>query len=143
MPNFLSDPPAALWVSLLLACLVAFGLYLRYRKKAFFALMLGLLAALVLLLILSLAFESPREKAVGAVKKMAKAIDENKWDDFAEQVSDNFNAKGMKKSQIKSAFEIATRYQSKVTAWDFVASDNANASDSEIEIRFDAKAVGT
>jgi hypothetical protein len=140
MPPFLSDPSPAGLITLGLLVLIAGGLWVRYRRKPLLAVFALLLVLLVAWLILAVCFESPREESVRRVSEMAAAVHAKDWAKFSESVSDSFETKGMKKGDLKRHFDAAGQAGVRAVAWNFDLTDPPVVSDTEVKIRFDAKA---
>jgi hypothetical protein len=141
MPTFLAEPPVLLYAVLLLGALAALGLWLRSRKRWALA-MLGTFVILsVVLFLLDKLNESPREQSVRIVTEMADSIKKKDWATFSGHVSEKFNANGWTKKQMEGFFRMAAdRYNVRATAWDFALTDPQMLSDTEVILRFDAKA---
>jgi hypothetical protein len=141
MPTFLAEPPVMVYAVLLLAALAAVGLWVRSRKP-WAMILLGVCVLLALVVFLLDRFnESPREQSVRIVTEMADSIKKKDWNTFSGHVSEKFNASGMTKNQMEAFFRLAAdRYNVRATAWEFALTDPPEMSDTEVVIRFDAKA---
>jgi hypothetical protein len=140
MPTFLSDPPPAGLITLGLLVLVAGGLWVRYRGKPLLAAAVLLLVLLVVWVVLGLVLESPREESIRRVSEMAAAVQAKDWAKFSESVSESFETKGMKKADLKRHFDAAGQVGVRAVAWNFDLTEEPVVSDTEVKIRFDAKA---
>lgn len=141
MPTFLSDPSPTLLMLLLVATVVAVGLWLRNRKRAN-AIVAAVFGLLLLLLILCDQFvKSPREEAERRVFDMVAACNELNPDRFMANVSESFDYKGAKKARLRTSgvWSDLRRYSVRVAAWDFSRDDVKEVSETEIEIGFLAK----
>jgi len=88
--------------------------------------------------------ESPREQAIRSISQMADAVQKKDWNTFSSHVSDKFEAKGLTKKTLEGFFRIASdRYGLRAAAWDFELAEPLVYTDTEIDIRFDAKAEAT
>jgi hypothetical protein len=141
MPVFLAEPPVMLYAVLLLAALAAVGLWVRSRKP-WAMILLGVCVLLTLVVFLLDRFnESPKEHAVRIVTEMADSIKKKDWATFGGHVSEKFSANGLTKKQMEGFFRTAAeRYNFRATAWDFSMTDPPEMNQSEVTIRFDAKA---
>lgn len=117
MPAVLTDPPAALWVLLVMFALVTVGLWLRSRKRE--TGLLALIAVLlpILLFLCGFAGESPRQEATRRMKAIVAAIDARKPDDMLPHVAEDFDYHGRKKQDIKGS-----------GLWDILHQENARVS---------------
>ncbi len=140
MPTFLSDPPLTTLVLLGLVALVFLGIWTRNRKL--WPVLVGGVAAVlfVVLLLLGLLYESPREQAIRSITEMAESIGKKDWATFSSHISENFNANGMDKQGMEQGFrQLSETFQLRATAWNFALTEPVIYTDTEIVIRFDAK----
>ena len=141
MPMILAEPPVLLYAVLLLGALAALGLWFRSRKSWALAVLSGFVVLAVVVFLLDRLYESPREQSVRTVTEMADSIKKKDWATFSGHVSENFNANGWTKKQMEGFFRMAAdRYNVRATAWDFALTDPPVLSDTEVMLRFDAKA---
>jgi hypothetical protein len=140
MPHFLSDPPPAAYVVLVLAALVGGGLWYRYRRRMLLMGVAILVTLFILLSLMAVSFESPREQSNRRVREMAQALTEKNWAKFADHVSESFDANGLKKADLKKGFDLGVQYNLRVVAWEFALAEPVTYTDDTVVIRFDAKA---
>lgn len=141
MPTFLAEPPVLLYAVLLLAALATLGLWLRSRKRWALVALGSFVVLAGVLFLLDRLYESPREQSVRIVTEMAESIKKKDWTTFSGHVSEKFNANGWTKKQLEANFRLAAdKYNVRATAWDFALTDPPVQSDTEVMLRFDAKA---
>lgn len=118
MPAVLTDPPAALWVLLLMFALVSAGLWVRSRNRTAGLLAVIAVVVMVLLFLCRFAGESPRQEAIRRVKALVAAIDARKPDDMLAHVADDFDYKGRKKKDIPASplWELLRIYNARASA---------------------------
>ncbi len=141
MPTFFAEPPVMVYAVLVLALLVAVGLWFRSRKPWAMMLAAGIAVLALVLFLLDKFNDSPREQSVRIVMEMADSIKKKDWATFNGHVSEKFSANGWTKKQLEANFRMtADRYNVRATAWDFALTDPPVLSDTEVMLRFDAKA---
>ena len=144
MPVFLSDPSSTAYLVLAALVIVAGAVAARWQDRkrvAAFGVALLLLGGLYLL---DRLYASPREEAVAGVGDLLDAVNQRQPDRFLANVSDSFDAKGVKKADLRRALDLASRFDARVVAWNFdrnrvVSHDGPPPS---VEVEFDAKAEG-
>jgi hypothetical protein len=144
MPVFFSDPPSTTYLVLAALVIVAGALAARWQDRkriAFFLFALLLFGGLYLL---DRMYASPREEAVEGVGALLDAVNQRQPDRFLANVSDSFDAKGLKKADLRRAVELARQFDAKVVAWNFdrnrvVYHDGPPPA---VDVEFDAKAEG-
>jgi hypothetical protein len=144
MPVFLSDPSSATYLVLAAVVIVAGAVAARWQDRkrvAAFVVALLLLGGLILL---DRLYDSPREEAVAGTTAIITAVSQRNTEAFLSQVSDSFDARGLKKADLRRAVELARQFDVKVAAWNFdrnrvVSHDGPPPS---VDIEFDAKAEG-
>lgn len=144
MPHFLSDPSPTTYLVLVAAVVVTGVVAARWqdRKRVTpFVLAVLLLGALYLI---DRFYASPREDAVAAVGAMFDAVNTRHADRFLGGVSESFDYRGMKKTDLKRALDLARQHDVKVAAWNFDRNKVVyhDATPPAVEIVFDAKADG-
>jgi hypothetical protein len=141
MPTFLSDPSPTLLMLLLVATVVAVGLWLRNRKRtnAIVAAVFGLL--LLLLVLCDQFVESPREEAIRRVIDMTDAATAVEPDRFVSHVSQSFDYKGAKRDQLRTsgAWSFIRQHRATVTAAAFSRDDFEQPTPDTVVIGFLAK----
>lgn len=103
MPTALSDPSTSLYLILGAVTVVLGAVAARRQRRSDllnFAIPAGLLLALFLI---DLAFESPREQVVRALKEMEAGTQNKKYDDVFKHVSDKFQYKTLDKKALQQA----------------------------------------
>jgi hypothetical protein len=145
MPTFLSDPPFAVYVSLIVVLIVSGMLWLsrRERKSSIaFGCAISLLAAIVLL---DHFFESPREESKRRVNEMVEASNARNPEAFLSHVADTLQYQGessnpipITKEQLRNSgfWGILRQFDVRVAAWDFDRNDVTRIDDDTIEIGF-------
>jgi hypothetical protein len=125
MFDWLTDPSPTLYVILVIAALVGAGLWVRYQNKKTRVAAVVLVAALVLVFVVDLLVESPREQCVRKVAAIVDAVNARRPDDLLLHVSDSFDYKGMKKTRLgtASAWEQLRVHNVRVATWDFTRED--------------------
>lgn len=144
MPVFLSDPSSTTYLVLAALVIVAGAVAARWqdRKRVVaFAVALLLLGGVILL---DRVYDSPREEAVAATTAIVNAVTQRNTDTFLSHVSDSFDARGLKKADLRRAVEMARQFDVKVVTWNFdrnrvVYHDGPPPA---VDIEFDAKAEG-
>src|SRR5262245_19503408 len=101
MPTFLSDPPQTLFLLLGAIVVVSCAVWFGRRDKKSFAVFAGAIALAVLVLLLDVFFESPREGAEKAIRELSDAVNSRNWEAFESRVSKDFQYKGWKKSDLR------------------------------------------
>ncbi len=141
MPTFLSDPSDTFYILLFVMALIAIVVWLRSRdKKTQFGAIAGVVI-FALFILCDQAFDSPREEAVQRVEAITAALNERNADLMLSYVSDSFEYKGKKKSDIKSWVELAKQHNVRTAVWDFDRERVVVVSDTEIDIVFNGKVV--
>jgi len=102
MPTWLSDPTTFFYIVALILALVGVGMWYKSRDKGSAYRAGVLVGALVLVGVIDLLVESPREESVRKIEELTAAVNEKNKDKFFENVSDSFEYKTWKKEQLKS-----------------------------------------
>ncbi len=141
MPTLLSDPPRSVYLVLLLGAVVAGAVAFRRQDRRSFAAFGVASSVLLLVWLLDLLFESPREEAVRRVNAMAAAVTAQKPDDFVAQVSDSFDSNGRRKADLKAAVWWGLFKSEGVEAqtWDFSRDDVEYPDANSVRVGFMAK----
>jgi hypothetical protein len=141
MPTFLSDPVLGVYLVLVAFVVIAGVIVARKRDRRSW-ISLGIAVAVLLLVgLIDLVVESPREEATRKVKAMAEAATTADPGRFVEHVSTSFEANGKNRDDLKAApawHQIRT-LQAKVTVWGFGHDAHQRISDTEVEVGFYAK----
>src|SRR5471030_2868076 len=96
-----TDPPRSLYVILIVATIIAGGVYAKKQTRKS-AIVFGVFAALLMALFLVGTFvENPRKEVIRRTQAMAKAATETNVDAFLEHVSPRFDVNGKKKDDLK------------------------------------------
>ena len=103
MPALLTDPPATLWILLLIFALVAVGLWLRSRSRTTGLIALVAVAALVGVFLLDRFVESPREEATRRMRAIIAAFNARKFDDGFAHLADDFDFRGLKAAEFRKS----------------------------------------
>jgi hypothetical protein len=141
LPAFLSDPPLALFLVLLVGLVAAGAVWWRTRNRKAAA-AAGLFAFLLVLVFLIDRFvESPREEATRKIMSMADAATRSDPAAFVEHVSNRFNYQGASKDDVRKApaWDAIRQYQATVAVWGFSRDDVETKGDTEVTIGFYAK----
>jgi len=142
MPIWLIDPDTTTYLLLIVLLFAALGNWIRSRKRgAGFA--VGIVALLLLALYLcDRLYESPREESVRKVQLMVDAFNSNNWEQFQQHLSHGTLVRGVTVLVLKPTFQLGTRFNAKVTVWNFDRGSVKYLTGPEpaVEIAFDAKA---
>ena len=145
MPTFLSDPPFAVYISLVVAVIVTGMLWFSRRDRNSSIALGCALSLLVAIALLDHLFESPREESVRRVNEMIEAANARNPEAFLNHVADAIQYQGESSNTItvtkdelrRSGFwGILRQFNVQVAAWDFSRSDVAYIDDNNIEIGF-------
>ncbi len=141
MPTLLSDPPPILYLLLIVGAIV--GVCFAYSKQDRRAFRIaGITVGLLLLVfLLDLFFESPREEATRKVQAMAAAATAANGDGFVEHVSPTFAVGPANREKLRTTVSsgIVKQLGARVAVWDFGHDTFQWISDGEIEIGFMSK----
>lgn len=141
MPPFLSDPSPSLYLLLIVAAVVA-ALY-AYRNQNRRGLVVGIVGVGLLLVVflIDILFQSPREEAVAGVTAMCDAASNRDKPAFLARVSERFDHRGVKKDRLENhaIWTTLKDQQVRVAAWDFSRDDVKTPAEDQIEIGFMAK----
>ena len=99
MPTFLSDPTLGVYLALLLAAIVAVGVWLRKRSRPTAVVAVVAVGLLLTLLGIDRAFESPREESVRKVREMATAANARNWQVVGTHIAEKFEYAGRGKAK--------------------------------------------
>ena len=141
MPTFLSDPPDSLYIALFVLMLAGVGIWVRTRKRKTMiaaGVGIGLFAGLFLI---DKLFDSPREIVIRAAGEFERDFNTGDWNKFEKHIAEDFDRKGKKKKDIKTAYDFAKSYNAKIALWSFNRDDVAVNGDT-ITVGFDAKPEG-
>lgn len=125
MPVFLSDPPPALYLVLFLGVIVAASVWFRYQSRTTRWVAIGVLVLLLVMCLIDRVTESPREQAVRRVEAIVAAVNARQPNDLLPHVSDSFDYRGLKKSNLSSVgtWQIIRDHNVRVAVWDFARDD--------------------
>ena len=141
MPTFLSDPSDSLYIALFVLMLAGVGIWVRYRsRKTMIAAGVGI-GLFVGLFLIDKLFESPREIVIRTAGEFQKDFNTGEWSAFEKHIAEDFDRKGKKKADIKTAYALAKIYNAKIALWSFNRDDVVVAGDT-ITVGFDAKPEG-
>lgn len=101
MPAILTDPPAALWIALVVFALVAVGLWARSHSRLAGLVAVVAVAVLVGVFLLDRFVESPREEATRRMRAMIAAFNEKKIDAAFTHLADDFDFRGLKAAEFR------------------------------------------
>ncbi len=144
MPVFLSDPSSTTYLVLAALVIVAAAVAARWQDRKRVGIFLGALSLLGVVYLLDRLYESPREEAVEASVAIVNAVTQRNTEAFLSHVSESFDAKGLKKADLRRAVELARQFDVKVVAWNFdrnrvVYHDGPPPA---VDVEYDAKAEG-
>jgi hypothetical protein len=119
--TFLTDPTPGFYAVLILAALFLGGVAFRYRTRTTKLLAGVVLALLILVFLIDFFIDSPREQSVRKVSAMIDAINARNTAGLLSHVSESFDFKGRKKSQLGAAqlWNNLRTFQVNVRASDF------------------------
>ena len=145
MPTVLSDPAPVYLVVYALAAMLALAVWYQRRDRKSRNAMIGIVSVVALLYFFNFWFESPREKAIGRVHGVIAAM--NRFDSglAVEHVSDRFDYRGAKKSDLRHAAlnQILRHHQTVISAWGFSRNDVHDYSDNTVTVGFGVNVTGT
>lgn len=144
MPVFLSDPSSTTYLVLAALVIVTGAVAARWQDRRRVGLFLACLLLGGALYLVDRLYASPREEAVAGVGDLLDAVNQRQPDRFLANVSDSFDAKGLKKADLRRAVDLARRFDARVVAWNFDRNRVAylEGSPPGVEVVFDAKAEG-
>jgi hypothetical protein len=144
MPVFLSDPSSTTYLVLAALVIVTGAVAARWQDRRRVGLFLACLLLLGGVYLIDRLYASPREEAVAGVGELLDAVNQRQPDRFLANVSDSFDAKGMKKADLRRAVELARQFDAKVVAWNFDRNRVVylDGTPPGVEVVFDAKAEG-
>ncbi len=144
MPDFLSDPSSAAYLLLAALVVVTGAVAARWQDRKRVVPFLAAVLVLGGLYLLDRLYASPREEAVASVGQMLDAVNQRNTDQFLSHVSDAFDAKGLKKADLRRTAELARRFDARVVAWNFDRNQVAShdGPPPSVDVVFDAKAEG-
>lgn len=136
-----ADPPRSLYLILIIAAIVAAGVWARYQSRRTFLVMLGCLVPLTGLYLADFLLESPREEASRRVQAMAAAAMAGQPDEFIRNVSPSFNKNGRTRNDLRDSrvWQIIRDYNARVSVWNFTRDDFEQLGPDTIRIGFMAK----
>ena len=146
MPTVLSDPAPVYLVVYALAALVALAVWYQRRDKKSRKAMIAMVSIVVLLFFFSFWFESPREKAIGRVHAVIAAMNRFDSGQAVEHVSDRFDYRGAKKSDLRNAElnQILQGHQAVISAWGFSRNDvSYDYTGNAVTVGFGVNVTGT
>ncbi len=103
MPTWLSDPTYGFYIIALILALVGVGLWYRSRDKGSVYRAAILVGALLLVFAIDRLVESPREESVRKVNEITAAVNEKNQQKFLDNISEDFEYKGIKKEKLRDA----------------------------------------
>ena len=142
MPTFVSDPTTTTYLLFAVLVAVAGVAWVRLRsRKATIALAVAV-GLLGLLFLIDKLVESPREEAVRRVNAMCDAATAVQPDRFIEHLSTSFTLQGADREKVRRSgvWGLVSRERVRAAAWGFGHDETEYKSDTEVEIRFFAKA---
>jgi hypothetical protein len=144
MPVFLSDPSSATYLVLAALVVVTGAVAARWQDRKRVGLFVAALLLLGGLYLLDRLYASPREEAVAGVGELLDAVNQRQTDRFLAHVSDSFDARGLKKADLRRAVDLARQFDARVAAWNFdrnrvVIHDGPPPA---VDVEFDAKGDG-
>ena len=147
MPTFLSDPPFALYLVFGAFVVIAAAIAASRQDRKSFRTLAIAVALLLIVIIIDMLVQSPRERAVAGAQAMSKAAETNDPAAFVAQLADTIEYNGsqpqkLTKEQIRGGHFWAMLKQYNVThvaVWDFSRENVREIDENTIEIGFMAK----
>jgi hypothetical protein len=138
MPDWLSDPPAAGYLLLLVVGLVAGGVWWTQRTRAALVTAGVALALLVMWLVCATFGESPREQAVRKVEAMAAAIGRKELAGVMVHLAQSFRYGSATRAVVQAAAQQHLQAQTvdRVQVWDF---DRASVQPTATELKLECR----
>ena len=140
MPTLLADPTRTMYIAFGAIVLVLGALAWRRQKKADVITFAVGAALLLVLYLIDLSIESPREQIVRKLKEMESASRAGKYDELFKHVSDSFHYKSLDKKGLRAKADEANAYfPDGVRIWNATRSNYKPMTDGTIEQEFDVQ----
>jgi hypothetical protein len=137
MPTLLSDPTSTMYIAFGAIVVVLGALALRRQKKADVITFAAGAALLLVLYLIDITHESPREQVVRKLKEMESATHAKNYDEVFKHISESFKYKSLDKKGLRDKARLAEQYFPEgVSIWDHGRTNFKEMVDGTIEQEF-------